>query len=354
MSSGRSASSRVRRASLALVLAVVGAGLLPGRASAHVGVTAPAATSYLARISAVPAGIEAKVVDGDQRLWLRVPPTLRVVVVGLHGEPYLRFTPRGIDVNTRSATYYLNRVRAAAVPSGLGPGTPPAWKHLTGGRSTSWHEDRLHALALAAHPPGTRYLGRWSVPLLVDGRRASIAGGLWQAPRPSLLWFWPLALLAASVPALLRLRDAGPRFEQRAASALVVLALSTSTLGRLGREAYGRPVVSTGQLALIATTCAVAAALALLWLRREWRAVAGALIAVVALYEGIALFATLRNFYVLAAIPAWAERLAASASLAAGGALLLVIVTGSLPAGAYNDEDEDLLSAEDLLPRGGG
>jgi hypothetical protein len=327
---------------------------MPGRAAAHVGVTAPAATSYLARISSVPRGIEAKVVDGDQRLWLRVSPSLDVVVVGLRGEPYLRFSADGIEVNTRSVTYYLNRARAASLPPGLGSGTPPAWKRVTTAHSTSWHEDRLHALALAAHAAGTRYLGRWSVPLLVDGRRASIIGGLWQARRPSLLWFWPLALLGACLPALLRLRDAGPRFERVTVAVLAGLALAAATLGRLGRELFGRPSVSSGQLALVALTCVVASGLALLWLRGEWRAVAGTLIGVLSLYQGLALFGALRNAYVLAAIPAWAERAAASVSLAAGIGLLVVTLVGGLPAAARARDTEAGLSAGDVPLRGGG
>jgi hypothetical protein len=341
----------VRRASVALALALVTAGLLPGRASAHVGVTAPAATSYVARITSLPPQIEAKVVDGDQRLWLRVSASLDVVVVGLRGEPYLRFSADGIDVNTRSVTFYLNRARAASLPSGLGSGTPPVWKRVTSAHSTSWHEDRLHALALAAHAPGARYLGRWSVPLLVDGRRESIVGGLWWAPRPSLLWFWPLVLLGACLPALLRLGDAGRRFEQMAGSLLAGLALAGATLGRLGRELFGRPSVSTGQLALVALTCVVAGGLALLWSRGEWRPVAGTLIGVVSLYQGLALVGTLRNAYVLAAIPAWAERTAASVSLAAGIGLLVVTVAGGIGARV---RDEAPVKAKDVPLRGGG
>jgi hypothetical protein len=253
---------RVRRASALLLIGLGAAGLLPARASAHAGLTAPAATSFLARISSVPRGVEARVVDGDQRLWLRVEPPHAAVVLGLRGEPYLRFDARGVAVNTRSPTYFLNRPLPRVVPAGLGPNTPPAWKLVAVAHSTSWHEDRLHAAALAAHSSTTRYLGRWVVPLVVDGKRTWVDGNLWQAPRPSLLWFWPLVLLLACVPALLRLRDAG--LEAAAAGTLAALALAAATLGRLGRELYGRPTVSAGQLVLAGSTCLVAAGLGLL------------------------------------------------------------------------------------------
>jgi hypothetical protein len=338
---------RVRSASALLLIGLGAAGLLPARASAHAGLTAPAATSYLARISSVPPGVEARVVDGDQRLWLRVEPPHTAVVLGLRGEPYLRFDARGVAVNTRSPTYFLNRPLPRVVPAGLGPNTPPVWKLLSGARSTSWHEDRLHAAALAAHSSAARYLGRWVVPLVVDGKRTWVDGSLWQASRPSLLWFWPLVLLLACVPALLRLRDAG--LEAAAAGTLAALALVAATLGRLGRELYGRPTVSAGQLALAGLTCAVAAGLGLLWLRRGWRAVAGVLIGVAAVYQGVALFGTLRNGYVLAAVPAWAERGAAAVSLAAGGALLLVTLVAAAPAREEDDPDADEATTREAL-----
>ena len=314
----------MRRATLALVVAFAAAGLFAGRASAHAGLTAPAATSYLAKISTMPRGLEAKVVDGDQRLWLRVSPGVVAVVLGLRGEPYLRFSSRGVEVNTKSATYYLNRARPVIVPLGVTRGTPPVWKRLTSGRSTSWHEDRLHALALATHPPGNSLLGPWLVPVLVNGRRTAVTGELWHAARPSLLWLWPLLLVLACVPALLRLRDAG--LEDVATVGLAVLALASATAARLGRELYGRPTVSTWQLVIAGGSCVVAVALLVLVLRRDWRSVAAAAIGILAVYQGLALLGVLRNGFVLAAIPAWGERASAITSLASGAAVLVVVI----------------------------
>jgi hypothetical protein len=311
-----------------VALGLAAAGLLPARAAAHAGRIAPAATSFLARVSSAPAGIDARVVDGDQRLWLRVSPQLTVLVLGLRGEPYLRFSSRGIEVNTRSATYYLNRARPLVPPAGLGPNTSPHWKRISSGRSTSWHDDRLHALALAAHPSGNATLGRWVVPVVVDGQRTAVAGTLRHAARPSLLWFWPLLLAAALVPALLRLREA--RLEVPVGWALAALALAAATAARLGRELYGRPTVSAGQLALAGVTCAVALGLAVLCTRREWRVLAEVAIGALALYQGIALWATLRNGYVLAALPSSAERTAAALSLAAGAALLVAVLAAGI------------------------
>ena len=103
---------------------------LPGPAVAH-GPVAPIATSYRARIGQLPAGLDAKVVDGDQRLWLRVPPTETVVVLDYRGAPYLRFSRAGVAVNRNSPMYYLNQTPAEVPPSSLGPRTPPKWSGVT-------------------------------------------------------------------------------------------------------------------------------------------------------------------------------------------------------------------------------
>ncbi len=305
-----------------LATALAAAALLPSTASAHVGRVPPAATNYLARISGAPPGLDVRVVDGDQALWMRAKPSLTVVVTGLRGEPYLRFSSAGVAVNTRSATWFINRVYPQAIPRGVTSSTPPSWKPLTSGHSWMWHDGRLQAAVLAAHPSGNAYLGRWVVPLVVDGRGTTIRGGLWQSAPASLLWFWPLLVIAACLPALLMLREA--RLEAHVAAALAGIALTSATVARLGRELYGRPGVSSWQLVLVGTTCLVAAALAVLYSRPDWRALGGILIGIVAAYQGLALVATLRDGWVLAAVPAWLERSATALSLASGVALVLI------------------------------
>jgi hypothetical protein len=312
----------VRRIAVALAAALAGAALLPSTASAHVGRVPPAATNYLARIFAVPAGLQVRVVDGDQALWMRAEPSLTVVVTGLRGEPYLRFSPAGVAVNTRSATWFVNRVRPLAIPRDVTSATRPQWKPLTARHSWMWHDGRLHAAVLAAHPTGNAFLGRWVVPLVVDGRGTAIRGGLWQAAPATLLWFWPLLVVAACIPAFWRLQEA--RLEAQVGVALAALALVSSTVARLGRELYGRPTVSAWQLALVAVSCAVAGALAVLYARREWRALGGIVIGIAAAYQGGALLSTLRDGWILAAVPAWLERSATALSLASGIALVLV------------------------------
>jgi len=320
-----------RRSVCALALAVLAAAAVPARASAHGAHSAPAATSFLARIDAVPRGLEARVVDGDQRLWLRASPTTTAYVLGFGGEAYLRFSPGGVAVNVRSPAYWLNRARPRTPPAGLTPSTPPVWKTISHGHSYSWHEDRLHSLATVARSPGSAYVGRWTIPVLVGGSMTRITGTLWHANAPSRVWFWPIAVVLGCLAAVLRLRD--PRLDAAAAAVLAAVALGAATLGRLGRELVGRPTVSAWQVVLVALTCAVAAGLALLFLRRSWRAVAGLCIAVLGIYQGIALAGTLLHGFVLSVLPAWLERAAATASLAAGTGLLVTVLAGATRSG---------------------
>jgi hypothetical protein len=322
----------VVRAAGVLALVFAAAALLPGRASAHAGVTAPAATSFLARLGSVPAGLDARIVDGDQRLWLRASPRLTAYVLGFEGEAYLRFSPEGVAVNVHSPAYYLNRLRPLTPPAGLTPGTRPVWKQVSTGHTYEWHEDRLHALAAAARAPGAAYVGRWTVPVLVGGTMTRISGTLWHADDPSLVWFWPIAVLLGCLAALLRLRE--PRLEAATGAVLAGVTLVAATIGRLGRELYGRPTVSAGQMLLVAVTCAVAVGLVVLYLRREWRALACAVIAVLGIVQGLALVGTLLHGFVLSVLPAWLERAAAATSLAAGAGLLVIVVAGATPTAA--------------------
>ena len=112
--------SRPSTRSVTLTIALLGTLLValvtPAPAAAH-GPVNPAATSYLATVRQAPAGIDAKVVDGDQRMWLQAGSGQTAVVLDYRGAPYLRFSPAGVQVNTNSSMYYLNQVpgRARAV-----------------------------------------------------------------------------------------------------------------------------------------------------------------------------------------------------------------------------------------------
>jgi hypothetical protein len=323
---GRGESTR-RTATRAALGALAGAtlwlGVTPAVAGAH-GPVAPVATSYLARIRSVPAGLQAKIVDGYVRMWLRVDPAKTVTVLDYRGVPYVRFTRSGVAVNESSEMYYLNQTPYPwAVPAGLTRRTPARWLSLGGGHTYEWHDGRLQALASVALAPGTAYVGRWSIPILLDGRPTVIAGGLWHAPKPSIVWFWPLIVLVACALAAWRVHSA--TLDARVARILGTAGLIGLVVACVARELHGRPGVSPFQYVELA--CVSLFALWELWRLLLDRAgfFSYALIAFVALWQGLDLVPTLVNGFVLVELPAAVVRAAAVTCLGCAVGLALVV-----------------------------
>lgn len=306
----------------ALIAAFAVFAAFPGLARAH-GPVAPVASSYLARVTSVPAAVDAKVVDGDQRMWLSVGGGRTIVVLDYLGAPYLRFSRSGVEVNQRSGMYYLNQTPAELPPAGLTRTTPPRWVGVTSGGAYSWHDGRLHALAAVALAPGATYVGRWRIPIVVDGQHGSISGGLWHQGDPSLVWFWPVVVLLACVLA-------GWRVRRRAVDVLMARVLSVAALtgvavDGIGRELYGRPMVGAFQVVV-----AAAIAIFVAWgfsraLRQGLGYFSVFVIAFVTLWVGGLLVPTLLNGFVLMAIPAFLARAATVVCLGSGIALLLLV-----------------------------
>jgi hypothetical protein len=315
---------RVRRHRLvpALLGTLVCLATIPGVAQAH-GPIAPVASSYLAKVSHVPAGLEAKVVDGDLRMWLNVPAGLSVVVLDYRGAPYLRFSRLGVQVNQNSSMYYLNQAPVAGVPpSSLSRTTPPNWQPASGGHDYGWHDGRLGALASVAVSPGTRYVGQWKIPILIDGQLTAVSGPLWHADNPSIVWFWPIVVLLACVLAAWRLRR--PALDARLARALGLISLIAVAAAGAARGLHGRPGVSISQVIELVVTVAFVA-----WgVRRVLFRPPGYsyfLIAFVALWEGFNLLPTLLHGFVLVAMPAFVARSLTVLCLGCGIGILLIV-----------------------------
>jgi hypothetical protein len=308
---------------LVLAAALMSGVMSPGSAQAH-GPVAPVALDYLARVRSLPAGLDAKVVDGDQRMWLQAPPGETVIVLDYAGAPYLRFSRSGVDVNHNSAMWYLNQTPFAVTPpAGLGPRTRPVWTRVSGGHAYGWHDGRLHALATVALGPGASFVGTWRIPVLVDGRSLAISGGLWHAPAPSIVWFWPIMVLLLCVLAAWRVRR--PDIDRGTARLLGLGALAAIAVAALGRGLHGRPSLSVTQLLELAVTLAFAG-----WaLLRVCLGRAGAFtyfgIAVVALWQGLELIPTLTRGFVLIALPAFLARAVTVLALGAAVGLLVLV-----------------------------
>ena len=152
----RSRSKPVR----AVVLAALAALAWPAAAQAHSS-SIVVAIDYRVHIERVPAGVEARVIDGDRKLRLQADPRLTVLVLGYAREPVLRFSERGVAVNDLSPTAWSDRLARGSGPKF---GAAPRWRRISSAHVFTWHEHRLA-------PPAPR--GRtvsWTVPLLLDGR----------------------------------------------------------------------------------------------------------------------------------------------------------------------------------------
>ena len=114
------------------------------------------------------------------------------MVLGLLGEPFLRFTQSGVEANAASPTASSTRVISGsdAVSS-----SRVTWRRVSGGHAFAWHEGRLRPVQNVREPSsGPRVVARWSIPLIVDGRRATLRGTEWYAAGPSV---WPWLVLGA-------------------------------------------------------------------------------------------------------------------------------------------------------------
>jgi uncharacterized membrane protein len=301
---------------LALALGVVAtAAATPSVASAHVGRTLPVATDFTARITRPVPGVDAKVTDGDQSLWLSSPASAVVTVPGILGEPLLRFDSRGVWLNLRSPTAQSDRIdRTALRPTASG--TPPLWHRATSGHSYLWHDHRLHALEAIARSAGSA--GPWSVPVVVDGRRRNLSGVL-EYSAPGAVWAW------IAVPIVLVL--AGALAATRSAATLAVLALTATAAVwtiRIGRDLYGRPAVPVVGWIEIAITSLIGALFVFGLTRRDagTRAFTAFFVGFGALYEGLTMLPVLTHAIALNALPSLLARIVEGVVIAAGiGAL---------------------------------
>lgn len=317
MAGSRTTGTRVGMLVLGFLTALA---IAPQAAQAH-GATDPSASSYLARIKHVPAHLSARIVDGDLRLWLRVPSGKTVFVLDYQGVPYLRFRDGRVWANESSQMYYFDQTPPESPPLGLKRGSRPRWVQVGSGLSYEWHDGRLHAFALEAIAPGTSYAGSWQIPLLVGGRRSVISGTLWYRGAPSIVWLWPIAILLLCVLAGWRLNDA--RLDTITARGVALLTLFGIALATVGRDLHGRPGLSPIGVAELTLICVPTA-----W--TVWRVArdrAGALtfflVSLVGIWEAISLIPTLFNGYVLLAVGPFLGRLATIICL--GGAVALIL-----------------------------
>jgi len=258
---------------LMLFMAVV-ALVAPASAGAHVR-TGLVAVDNRASVAPLPArlrrALAVRVYPSDQALGLTVRPGHTAVVLGYAGEPFLRLDGRGVAVDDSSPT--------AAAAVGLAKAGAAGWHRRSRSRTVVWHDARVRAL-----PAGIERR-RWSVPVVVDGRRVRLEGEVWRVGRPAP-WPWlavALPFLAIAAFVLVRrrssVRQASAVFGIVAAAGTIAVA---AAFGLAASASVGSWVEGANELVLALAGVAVIARGS-----ADARAVAGGALGLLALSVGV-------------------------------------------------------------------
>lgn len=184
----------------------------------------PDAGRFTTAVEAAPPGVTALVTEGTPpRMLLQGASGSSVTVLGADGEPFLRRTADGGWEASLGSRTYVDALlaRGAAVPAGTG------WQRYAAPGPVNWVDDRLgypeEVTAAARAADGSSEVQQWEIPILVDGRPASITGTTRYAPSvlrtaaasSGLPWIrlgvaGAVVLLAAGAAALTRRRNYTP------------------------------------------------------------------------------------------------------------------------------------------------
>jgi hypothetical protein len=122
-------------------------------------------------------------------VFLSAPAGTDVAVTGRDGEPFLRITQAGVEVNESSRTHVEDRQARGQV---AGPPSPtPAFRLVApGARSYTWLDARLRYPSDLPPEPALRADGptrleQWRVPVEVGGRPAALIGAISWVPEAS-------------------------------------------------------------------------------------------------------------------------------------------------------------------------
>ena len=334
-----------RRVGVCLMLAAAAVLVTPAPAQAHVS-GGRFATDYEARITdLVPAvaGVRAAIRDGDQQLELSVSPPHVVIVLGIAGEPFLRFSSAGVEVNRASPTATASRVVSAADAEPRLHG--PVWRRVSSGHTLAWHENRLRPLTVkGGRSAGSQAVARWGVPMLVDGVPGVLRGTEWYAPGPSLRR-WVILAAAIVIGAVAAAARAGAETLARIAVAVLPVVVAAWLLGWIGillTGGHGARATAFAAAYAVATAALVAAVM--MATAGNGRLAAAALLGVVAATFTLPEVSAFFHGYVLSALPATAARAAAAVSLAGGVALPVVCAPAIRRLLAEDPAMEDLIS----------
>jgi hypothetical protein len=132
-------------------------------------------------------GLEAQVLNNDDRIQVVYDGDETLVVEGYRDEPYLRFSPGGrVEVNRRSPAAYLNEDRFAkvALPAQADHEAAPQWRTVANTGRYDWHDHRIHWMSKTTMPPQVEDEGErtkvfdWDISMTVAGRPLEVRGTL--------------------------------------------------------------------------------------------------------------------------------------------------------------------------------
>ena len=132
-------------------------------------------------------GLEAHVLNHDDRIELVYDGERPLVVEGYRDEPYLRFSPGGlVEVNRRSPAAYLNEDRFANVelPARADHEASPVWAPVAQNGRYDWHDHRIHWMGEGTLPPQIEDEGErtkvfdWEIPMASAGQAVAVRGTL--------------------------------------------------------------------------------------------------------------------------------------------------------------------------------
>jgi hypothetical protein len=290
------------RTAVAVALAALA---LPAQAAAH-GRGATIALDYrLALDQSVRAlrGVHVRVLDGDRDLQVRADRGVRLLVLGALREPLLKIDSSGVWVNASSPTATGDRLVSSS---------KRGWVHVNGGRTVVWHDHRLAPPPASAPGPA----GRFTVPVAVNGRPASISGTFFRVARPAV-WPWLLATLGLVTGIALAVRRRATR------GALTVgLGLTSGLAALLVVTTFAVRDSPTGGVAWLQLVASVAVAavlgVLLLRLRGRSRVHAAGVVGAVAAAVSLSSLSVFWHGVVISLLPGTAARLLCVLAVAGG------------------------------------
>jgi hypothetical protein len=139
-------------------------------------------------------GLEVRVIGGQEKLEVEWTGDTPLVVEGTQGEPMLRLSSRGVEINERSQSAYLSTDRYAdvTVPGTVDPKAPPRWQRIDSPGPISWYEHRAQWMdserpEVVGDGADGMTVFHWTVPMRLGEREIRIRGSLDWLPDPAAI-----------------------------------------------------------------------------------------------------------------------------------------------------------------------